>query len=283
MTAGQDPERAASAARFKRGMRGAYDDAATRYAQYIAPSFTPIARRLVALARPQTDELHLDLATGTGLVPALIDGRRMATCIIPWRAALDLSLEMLRAARQVAPSTRVAQADLEYLPIRSETADLLTLCLALHHLPSPARALVELRRVLRPRGRLVLAAWGDELSSLWRAFDAWFERAGLGESRSVQQSDLPLDTPERLRAALLDVAGFGSAEVFRERPPLRFPSLADFWEWRISFPATRRALSALAPAEQVRLRADALAALAELAGPGEVVADQAVLFAVAHP
>jgi SAM-dependent methyltransferase len=264
-------------------MRGAYDLAAPRYERYIAPTFAPIGRRIVTLARPNTDDLHVDLATGTGLVPASADDRRIASCIPPWRVGLDLSSSMLRAARQAAGSTRLVQGDLEQLPLRDRCVDLLTLSLALHHLPTPRRALVELRRVLRPTGRLVLAAWGDELGPLWQAFDAWFERSGLGESRAIHRSDLPIDTPDRLRSALIEVGGFGSAEVTRERPPIAFRSLGDFWEWRVSFPATHRALAGLAAAERDGLRADCLATLAPLAGAGEVRADQAVLFAVARP
>jgi SAM-dependent methyltransferase len=261
-------------------MRGAYDRAATRYAEYIALTFRPIALRVLSLARPNTDDLHVDLATGTGLLPALADERRMMTCIPPWRAALDQSNEMLRLTRRASPPTRLIQGDLEQLPLRSDLADLLTLSLALHHLPDPRRALAECRRVLRRRGRLVLAAWGDELSPLWRAFDTWYEAAGLGESRRPRQSDQPLDTPEAMRAALRE-AGFGSVEVSRELPPLAFPTLADFWEWRVSFPAPHRVFSALPPDERARLKADSLRALRPLAGDGEVRADMAVLFVLA--
>ena len=62
-----------------------------------------------------------------------------------------------------------------------------------------------------------------------------------------------------------------------------FPSLADFWEWRVSFPATYQALMAVDPGRHERLRDDCLAALAPLVGDGEVRADQAVLFALARP
>ena len=92
---------------------------------------------------------------------------------------------MLRLAHRASPPTRLMQGDLEQLPLRDDAADLLTLALALHHLPTPRRALAECRRVLRPRGRLILAAWGDELSPLWQAFDRWFEAAGLGESTAA--------------------------------------------------------------------------------------------------
>jgi ubiquinone/menaquinone biosynthesis C-methylase UbiE len=267
----------------KRSMRGAYDLAAPRYQQFIAPTFVPIARRVVSLARPNTDDIHVDLATGTGLVPAMTDDRRTMSCIAPWRVAMDLSANMLRAARLSSPPTRLVQGDLERLPFRSGIIDVVTLALALHHLPTPRRALPELRRVVSPRGRLVLAAWGDEMSPVWQAFDRWFEGAGLGAARATPRTDLPIDTPERLATALRDVGGFESAEVLRERPPIVFGSLAEFWEWRISFPAPNQTFSAMLPAERERHRVNCLAQLAAEFGDGTIQADQAVLFAIARP
>jgi ubiquinone/menaquinone biosynthesis C-methylase UbiE len=267
----------------KRTLRSEYDGAAPRYQQFIAPTFVPIGRRVVALARPNTDDVHLDLATGTGLIPALTDDRRIMSCIAPWRVALDFSSSMLRAARKAAPSTHLVQGDLDHLPFKDGSIDLLTLSLALHHLPTPRYALPELRRLLHPRGRLVLAAWGDELSPAWQAFDGWFEQAGLGQRTSPDSTDLPIDTVDRLRAALLGVGGFSAAEVSRDRPSIVFPTLEDFWEWRVSFAPTNRALSAVAPTDRERLRADCLATLRPQFGHGEVRADQAVLFAVARP
>jgi SAM-dependent methyltransferase len=266
----------------KSELRGAYDFAAPRYQQLIMPSFVPIGRRVLSLARPNTDDLHVDLATGTGLVPALADERRMMTCIPPWRAAMDFSTSMLRAARQNAKSTRLVQGDLDRLPFRDASIDLLTLSLALHHLPTPRYALPELRRVLRPRGRLVLAAWGDDPSPLWLAFDEWFAQAGLGESRPANERDLPIDTADRLRVALREVGGFRRVEVTRERPPIVFSTLEEFWEWRISFPATYQAVCSVEHSEQTRLREDCLAVLRPIA-EREIRADHAVLFAVARP
>jgi SAM-dependent methyltransferase len=274
------------AARVKRGMRGAYDLAAPRYEQYIAPSFEPIARRIVSLARPNTDDIHLDLATGTGLVPAMTDDRRTVGCIAPWRVAMDLSANMLRAARIASPPTRLVQGDLERLPFKTGSIDVVTLSLALHHLPTPRRALAELRRIVSPNGRLVLGAWGDELSPLWQAFDRWFEGAGLGPARATPKNDLPIDTPELLAAALREVGGFRSAEVVRESPAIAFASLADFWEWRISFPAPNQTFSAMAPSERASRRQECLAHLEPLVTrneAGQIRADQAVLFAVARP
>jgi ubiquinone/menaquinone biosynthesis C-methylase UbiE len=274
-----DPE----GAKVKDGVRADYDLAAVRYRARIAPTFVPIARKILELARPNTDDLHVDLATGTGLIPSVADDRRMMTCIPPWRAAMDFSGSMLRQARDAARSTRLVQGDLDHLPFRSASLDLVTLSLALHHLPTPRFALPELRRVLRPHGRAVLAAWSDERSVLWRAFDDWFERSGLGSMRSDHDPDAPIDTPERLHATLLEIGGFGAAEVTRWCPSLAFESLEHFWEWRISFPATYRALLAVDEARQDRLRADCLRTLSPLADGGPVCADQPVLFALARP
>jgi ubiquinone/menaquinone biosynthesis C-methylase UbiE len=271
-----------TAASIKAEVRGAYDLAAPRYRQFVMPTFVPVARRILALARPNTDDLHLDLATGTGLVPAVADDRRWLTCIPPWRVGMDCSRSMLGAARVASPPTKLVQGDLDHLPFRNESIDLVTLSLALHHLPTPRHAIKEMRRIVRPRGRVVVAAWADELSPLWQAFDRWFERAGLVQVRSGRPEDLEIDTTDRLRSALRDVAGFGTVEVSRELPEIRFPSLEAFWEWRISFPATYESLMAVSPPERDRLRADCLAALRPLVS-GDVCADQAVLFAVARP
>src|SRR5206468_1759478 len=155
---------------------------------------------------------------------------------------------------------------------RTNAADLLTLIFALHHLPAPRRALAEFRRVLRPKGRLVVAAWGNEMSPLWRAFDQWYEAVGLGEARGVQQTEQPLNTIVTFREALHE-AGFEQVAVIEERPPIRFTSLAGFWEWRVSFPAPNRVIRALAADERARLQAACLAALAPLVGDGEIDAD----------
>jgi SAM-dependent methyltransferase len=72
---------------------------------------------------------------------------------------VDASDEMLAAAR--ARMDGVANVDLrrgalESLPLDGATLDAATLALVLHHVPSPALALTEAARVIKPGGRLLV-------------------------------------------------------------------------------------------------------------------------------
>ena len=94
-----------------------------------------------------------DLGCGTGQV---------AFALAPFVArviAVDQSGEMLQAARRrlrELDGVEVRRGDLEALPIAPDELDAATLLLVLHHLPDPAAALSEARRVLKPGGRLVI-------------------------------------------------------------------------------------------------------------------------------
>ncbi len=73
--------------------------------------------------------------------------------------AVDVSPAMLAAARdRLVPfaNVRIHEGELENLPIEDARLDAATLSLALHHVPDPARVLAEVRRVLKPGGRLLI-------------------------------------------------------------------------------------------------------------------------------
>jgi SAM-dependent methyltransferase len=94
-----------------------------------------------------------DLGCGTGpLLPLLSSSVRQVI-------GVDGSDEMLAAAR--ARTGHLANVDLrlgslEALPIDAGTLDAAVMMLVLHHLPSPAAALSEASRVLKPGGRLLV-------------------------------------------------------------------------------------------------------------------------------
>ena len=52
---------------FKENERLAWDLSAQRYDECLAPRFTPIGEKLVSLARLESAQKVLDIATGSGL------------------------------------------------------------------------------------------------------------------------------------------------------------------------------------------------------------------------
>lgn len=105
----------------------------------------PILREL---ARPGLRAL--DAACGTGRQAALLHECGCAT------VGLDRSEGMLAVARQKLPGVRFELGEVEYLPFADDEFDLAVVSLALCHLRDPGDAVVELSRVLRPGGQLVI-------------------------------------------------------------------------------------------------------------------------------
>jgi ubiquinone/menaquinone biosynthesis C-methylase UbiE len=104
----------------------------------------------------------LDLACGTG-EPAI----SLASQVGPQGRAvgIDINVELLEVARDRTRQRRLdsvefRQADAHALPFSSESFDLVTSRFGVMFFDDIARALGEARRVLRPRGRLALLAWG---------------------------------------------------------------------------------------------------------------------------
>jgi ArsR family transcriptional regulator len=128
-------------------------------------------------AAGQWDKLRCDLfgaASHLQALPALADERwvvgdlgcgtgQVAAALAPFVSrvvAVDRSGDMLQAARRRLrdlPNVQVRRGELEALPIADAELDAATLLLVLHHLPDPAAALAETRRVLKPGGRVVIA------------------------------------------------------------------------------------------------------------------------------
>ncbi len=94
-----------------------------------------------------------DLGCGTGPLLSLLStsvGRVIG---------VDGSEEMLAAARgrtRHRPNVELRRGSLEAVPIADNTLDAAVMMLVLHHLPSPAAALSEACRVLKPGGRLLI-------------------------------------------------------------------------------------------------------------------------------
>ena len=234
-------------------------DPAGFYESYLVRYFFgPWARDLLERARPQAGEHVLDLACGTGALTRDIlqqIGSRGSV------VGVDISPDMLRVAREVVGThgsmVEWRQASAEALPLPDASVDLAVCQQGLQFFPDKPGALRELRRVLKPGGRVAL--------SVWRAIEHWPVQQALG--RAAQG---------RLGAAIAAAFGFGEHGVlerllaeagFRDvhvdvaEKTVVFPSADDFVdvtvngaaavlpELRVMSPQERAALAAAVRAE----------------------------------
>jgi ubiquinone/menaquinone biosynthesis C-methylase UbiE len=143
----------------KRRVRAEYDALALRYerrwSSYIAASAEETLKRVPAIQH----EWVLDVGCGTGvLLKRLLDRYPGAHL-----TGVDLSPAMVELARRRLPGRVTLEVgDVEALPFASSSFDLVMSTSSFHFWPAPKQALAELRRVLRPGGRLVITDWCDE-------------------------------------------------------------------------------------------------------------------------
>lgn len=230
----QDRRAAENAARWRSVSAGW-----RRWHPQLAAWWEPTTDLMVARAGLRPGQAVLDLASGTG-EPALTiarlvapGGTVVATDLV--HAMLAVAAE-LGAARSIA-NLRLLATDATDLPFADASFDRVTCRFGLMFFPDPARALREVRRVLRPRGRVVLTTWGATEEQTFSTSTVGVLQRHLP---ATPQPPRPFDTPEMVGAALRE-AGL-AARVEAVTTDLSFPGRpADFVAWwraaQVSFEA----------------------------------------------
>lgn len=148
----------------------------------------------------------VDVGCGTGTFALALKERRPDAQVI----GVDGDAEILALAKAKPGATRIEWREglAQELPVGMGSANVVTISLVLHHLlPEDKRkALVEMKRIVKPGGRLHVADWGapsDPLMSgaffVAQAIDGFDRTAGHRAGR------LP---------AFIEEAGFGSVERY---------------------------------------------------------------------
>ncbi len=164
----------------------------------------------------------LDLGCGTGTFALALAERRPDAEVI----GVDGDAEILGIAKRKPASSAIRWKEglAQEVPAEDGSADVVTISLVLHHLlpDDKRRALAEIKRVLKPGGRLHIADWGrpaDPLMSavfyIAQAIDGFDRTADHRAGRlPVFVEEAGFGAPERYGSLR---TGFGSLELLTAR------------------------------------------------------------------
>jgi demethylmenaquinone methyltransferase/2-methoxy-6-polyprenyl-1,4-benzoquinol methylase len=173
-------------------------------------------RRLAAAAVVRPGDRVLDAACGTGDL-AVATAKAGAAGV----TGLDFSEEMLARARRKAPQLEWIRGDLLALPFADGTFDAATVGFGVRNVADLELALRELRRVLRPDGRVAILEITQPRGLLRPFYSLWFDRVvpllgkvlpGGSAYAYLPASVKRFPDAERL-ATLMRDAGFGDVRV----------------------------------------------------------------------
>ena len=223
------------------------------YAEHLVPAvFAPWAPVLLDAAAVGIGHTVLDVACGTGVVAAAA-----AEQVGPSGAVtgVDSNPGMIAVAARTR-GVRWAQADAARLPFPDGGFDRVLCQAGLQFVPDRLGALREMRRVLRPGGRVALLVWRALHHSPGFAALADALQTVVGpEAAAVMRAPFVFGDDPRPLVTLLDSAGFGDVDVQARAGTVRFASVE-------AFVRCQRAASPLAAHVDVRHEPDLIAYVA---------------------
>jgi SAM-dependent methyltransferase len=213
-------------------MWGAVAAGWAEHAAFVDARGAALTEKLLELGAPKPGERVLELACGPGGL-----GLAAAELVAPGGEVVlsDVAAEMtsIAAARANAlglrnVSTRVL--DLERIDEPDGSYDVVLCREGLMLVPDPARAAREIRRVLRPGGRVALAVWGPRERNPWLGvvFDSVSAQLGTPMPPPGIPGPFSLDDAGRL-AGLLSDAGLAAVDVRELSTPYHAGSVEEWW------------------------------------------------------
>jgi len=152
-----------------------------------------VLKRVIELAAPRPDARALDVATGSGhTAAALAPNLANVVCV-------DITRQMLAQAEKMALELDIHNIDLcranaDSLPFYDNAFDIVTCRRAPHHFSDIMEALLEMRRVLRSVGRLVIddrsVPEDDFVDSCMNELDRLHDESHVREYRPSQWRQL---------------------------------------------------------------------------------------------
>ena len=216
----------------------AFTDLAPRYegamnrelSEMWSVSYEDFIRSLVEAIALKADEVVLDVATGTAQIPVALAGQRMAPSGL---VGLDITPAMLRrgkeniATRGLNPRVKLVCASAMAMPMAERVFDVVVCGLGMHHM-SVEDVLLQMRRVLREGGRIVLAC--VNAPAIWRSalgglairvallFYGWTQKSFRAQAEAAAVPNLRTIAEWQ---SILRNLGYHRIEIVAQIPPRR--------------------------------------------------------------
>lgn len=232
----------------------------------------PIGDQLLEEVDLQSTDKVLDVSTGTG-EPGLTAAPKVAQVV-----ATDVAEDMLEIARQNALSRKLTNfevklADAENLPFDDSSFDAVVCRLGVMFFGNPRAGVNEMARVLKPTGKLALAAWAEP------ANNPWATNASSVINELLNLTPPPPDTPGLFRqsnagklTAMMTAAGLIKVKQAEVTGEMVFDSPGHYWEFLTDVVApVATPLSAASAAVRERAKQAVLAAISGYSKEGKVV------------
>jgi ubiquinone/menaquinone biosynthesis C-methylase UbiE len=206
--------------------------AAENYQRDFVPAIaTPVSREVLAAADLRSGERVLDVACGTGLVARLASERVGAGGTV---TGVDIATDMIEVAKSVPAAHPIdwRVADAARLPIADASVDVVLCQMGLMFMDDRAGALSEMRRVLVPSGRVVIATPG-RIQPVYETMERAIVEHISPDLGGFVSSVFAMDDPDAV-AALLREAGFRDASATVSTTTFRLPPPAEFVWWYIN-------------------------------------------------
>jgi O-methyltransferase/aklanonic acid methyltransferase len=240
-----------------------FDGAAARYDREGPSIFQQFGARLVDLMMLAPGARVLDVATGKGAALIPVAQRVGATGRI---VGIDLSSAMVdeaaRAARETGLSNfETRKMDAEHLEFTDASFDAVTCAFALFFFPAMDAALREMRRVLKPGGRIGVTVFGGPPPPFDPGWNIFAEQARAYDT-AVRTPQRVAYSPEQVQS-LLTTAGFSQVNPRLETYDIVFANEEDWWAFQFTL-ANRAAILRLSKETRARFKEEYLAKMRPL-------------------
>ena len=225
-------------------------DAADDYERFMGRWSRAVRDKFLAWLDPKTGARWLDVGCGTGAFSELIL-RRCAPAAI---AGIDPSREQIDYVRNLIPGHRFEVADAAAMPFDANSFDIVASALVLHFVPDRAKALAEMKRVLRPGGLVGGYTWKRTQTTDFAAYAPALRGAERVGGVALRSPVVPEGSIDGMRAALA-AAGYAEAAAIEIEVTQTYASFEQYWDTQtLAFSPPGKTIAKLDDAQRASLR-----------------------------